>query len=426
MKSLLLSALLLAAGTLQAQVDACLQSTLRPNADLSRAVTSNPIPWFGSNAFAPAKTAADATDTLGKFLVSNYLNFTSGATGTTCNVTTYRFLGTITNDFYSYTIGSPVTETGIYNFEEFGTTHRVPAGRTAPQVQAVYVILGQRPNGSGTGVVGTADQFRVNIRNYTTPGASVSVSAPSGSKSFTLQDLADNQVEISWTYFPLDPYGPGNYIEFDAPVSVTSADGRFMASVTTSTFSNNVYSDDSLFLMAPSANGTNIFRECTQDSSYEVLARVMLKPDPQWTNANYRPANAVTSGWSRFRYWTTTPGLFDGGEIGVPVIVPVLMSNYPTSRNEALIQSAGLTLYANYPNPAVTYTNIGFDMAKAGTASIKVTDIQGRVVKYVSEIKASQGRNDYILDVTDLECGTYSYLLTTSQGFAASKIQVVR
>ncbi|MBX3101406.1 MAG: T9SS type A sorting domain-containing protein [Bacteroidetes bacterium] len=427
MKSLLLMALLLAAGTLSAQVSPELRSAIRPGFHKSMANESNPIPFgHGGSAANANKTSASQTDTLGKFLVNNLLNFNTGATGTACNVSTYRYLGTISNIFYTYSIGSPITEAGTYNFEEFGTTHRVPSGRTNAQVQGVYVVFTQRSSGNpGTGVVGSPDEFRVNIRNYTTPGAAVSVSAPSGTKTFTLQQLADNQVETSWTYYPLDPYGPGNYIEFDSPVSITSTDGRFMASVTTSTYNSGVYSDDSLFLMAPSSDTEAIFRTCTEDSSYDVIARVMLKPDAAYPTATYRPANATTSGWGRYRYWTSTPGLADRDSLGVPVIVPVLIS-HPASRNEPMVQSGGLTMYANYPNPAITYTNIGFDMAQAGTASIKVLDVQGRVVKYIPEIKASQGRNDFNLDVTSLDCGNYTYVLKTSQGMAAGKIQVVR
>jgi hypothetical protein len=422
MKSLLLSALLLAAGTLQAQDQ--LNARFHNGFDSRSGTAVAPSSMMNTERSAQInKTSYDRIDTLGGGLVS-IVNPFAPATPF-CTRDSISFLGTLTNDFYIYGNHSqganPTSEFGNFVFEEFGVTYSVPAGRSNPRIEGVYAIFE-----AGTEKVGAADQFRANIRNFSTSGtgAVTVTTTPIGFKTFTLDDLATAQGNATWERILEEPFNDGNLVFFDSPVTITGS--RFLVSITTTVNNSGTLTDDTLQLATPFSTLNPAFNECTNDSAYEVLARVMTNPDPGSPSGTYRSFNSPLNGWTRYRTWSSNASLNRGNTIGVPAIVPVLLSDFPTSRNEALVQAGGLTMYANYPNPAVTYTNIGFDMAKAGVASIKVTDIQGRVVMFVPEIKASQGRNDYLLDVSGLDCGTYTYLLTTSQGMAASKIQVVR
>ena len=88
------------------------------------------------------------------------------------------------------------------------------------------------------------------------------------------------------------------------------------------------------------------------------------------------------------------------------------------------VRSAGL-LYANWPNPVRTTTNIKFDLPNEAHASLEILDVQGRTVRTLSDQTMSAGTYSLMWDGTDangLRCasGTYWYKLDVN-GYVETK-----
>ncbi len=65
-------------------------------------------------------------------------------------------------------------------------------------------------------------------------------------------------------------------------------------------------------------------------------------------------------------------------------------------------------LYQNYPNPFNPITSIKFDLPKNGIIKLKVYDLFGKILYYVSEYKQA-GTNKLTLDLSDYSSGLYLY-----------------
>lgn len=83
----------------------------------------------------------------------------------------------------------------------------------------------------------------------------------------------------------------------------------------------------------------------------------------------------------------------------------------------------GTKLLQNVPNPSNGYTEIFYECNDAGTASIAVTDQQGRVRKVFNNV--AKGLNKVVVNRGDLEPGTYVYTFALNGKVAASKQLVI-
>lgn len=112
-----------------------------------------------------------------------------------------------------------------------------------------------------------------------------------------------------------------------------------------------------------------------------------------------------------------------------PLIIPVLAINDLSvsrrpDRNLEMGTMGNLTLYTAYPNPAVDFTNIRYDLEKSSNVGIMVRDMTGKTV-YASETEF-QGAGEHVfeLDVTGLACGAYTYMVVTDNGMLGGKFLV--
>ena len=88
----------------------------------------------------------------------------------------------------------------------------------------------------------------------------------------------------------------------------------------------------------------------------------------------------------------------------------------------AELATAQNVLYQNTPNPVVDVTSIRFELATAGTATLNIQDVAGRLVKTV-EVDGVAGLNR--VEVQNIgTAGVYSYTLT-SGNFTATKQMIV-
>jgi Secretion system C-terminal sorting domain/Chaperone of endosialidase len=83
----------------------------------------------------------------------------------------------------------------------------------------------------------------------------------------------------------------------------------------------------------------------------------------------------------------------------------------------------GAKLLQNNPNPTNGYTEIFYTFNDAGTATIVLTDLQGRVRKTFDNI--GRGQNKVVINRGDLAAGTYIYTIKVNGQNVASKQMVV-
>jgi hypothetical protein len=78
-----------------------------------------------------------------------------------------------------------------------------------------------------------------------------------------------------------------------------------------------------------------------------------------------------------------------------------------------------LILEQNYPNPAGDQTTIGFSLPEAGTVTLRILDLTGKVMRTeASELSLGAGKHEFGLDAGGLASGSYIYELsfTNAQG----------
>lgn len=79
-----------------------------------------------------------------------------------------------------------------------------------------------------------------------------------------------------------------------------------------------------------------------------------------------------------------------------------------------------------YPNPAVDFANVSFDLAKAGDVQIQIIDIQGRTVANYNYGKQAAGNRVYKLETANLKKGTY-FVRVSAQGLSkTSKLLIMK
>jgi hypothetical protein len=93
-------------------------------------------------------------------------------------------------------------------------------------------------------------------------------------------------------------------------------------------------------------------------------------------------------------------------------------------QNNGPIVGAGFELYQNQPNPVVGKTNISFSLPESAEATLKITTVEGRVVKVVKGAFA-KGLNTVTLNRAELETGILFYELSTANNSAVKKMIIV-
>lgn len=242
--------------------------------------------------------------------------------------------------------------------------------------------------GPGTKVVGSADTFRVNVyRTFSSTLPTQGNDQPNFSQAFSGDNFIDwNPGKVAW-----DDEG-SNYIPFDTNVGLSGDNVVLAVETKTKT------SDDSLTFFFAASNKT-----CDPGDTNTWVARL-------------RETNFKHVAWYDYMQFLQAP--FD-----VPCFVPVVEYS-PVSSDEDFIQSGSLQLFGNYPNPAVDHTRLSFKLEKPASVTIKVLDMQGRLISKTEAMEYTSGKHEYLLDTQSLACGSYLCILQTSHGSLGTRIHV--
>jgi hypothetical protein len=76
----------------------------------------------------------------------------------------------------------------------------------------------------------------------------------------------------------------------------------------------------------------------------------------------------------------------------------------------------GLTFYGNFPNPAVSSTNIKYALATNADVTIQVTDMTGRTLLTINRANVAPGEHVEAINTSAMSAGNYLYLIRTSAG----------
>ncbi len=85
---------------------------------------------------------------------------------------------------------------------------------------------------------------------------------------------------------------------------------------------------------------------------------------------------------------------------------------------------SGLTLHQNVPNPFAESTQIAFDLPKAGSATLEIMDINGRVMYSITQ-QLSAGRNTQTIDANLLPTGGLVYYRLNFEGDVQTKKMIL-
>ncbi|MDA1027723.1 MAG: T9SS type A sorting domain-containing protein [Bacteroidetes bacterium] len=93
-------------------------------------------------------------------------------------------------------------------------------------------------------------------------------------------------------------------------------------------------------------------------------------------------------------------------------------------------EKIGIQLHQNHPNPFSSQTNISFDLADPTFASLSVSNLQGQVVKTLSNAYLESGNYRFSWDGTDqngrpVSSGAYFYQLETTRSRITKTLIVV-
>ena len=118
--------------------------------------------------------------------------------------------------------------------------------------------------------------------------------------------------------------------------------------------------------------------------------------------------------------------LFDNFQLYIDYyIFPIVKIGGPTS--VAGVTRNKFTFFGNYPNPAVTSTNIKFSLAANADVTVSVTDMSGHAVKTIEEKGLSTSMHEITLPTSDMAAGDYIYVIKTAAGDGmASKLTVIK
>lgn len=104
-------------------------------------------------------------------------------------------------------------------------------------------------------------------------------------------------------------------------------------------------------------------------------------------------------------------------------IVPIVQFKY--NYNELGIRSVikdGLAFMGNYPNPAISFTNIKFTITSNTNVSIQVIDMQGRNVASINTGSLAAGEHVIPMSTARLPAGNYVYIFSTDHGASIASV----
>jgi hypothetical protein len=107
-------------------------------------------------------------------------------------------------------------------------------------------------------------------------------------------------------------------------------------------------------------------------------------------------------------------------------IFPYVLVDYSAVGIDKGVSKNGLTFLGNYPNPAVTSTNVKVNLSHATPVTIIVHDAAGKFISETDYGMQASGEHALPVDVSGLPTGNYFYVIQTDQARIGSQIQVVK
>lgn len=83
-------------------------------------------------------------------------------------------------------------------------------------------------------------------------------------------------------------------------------------------------------------------------------------------------------------------------------------SNAISPSTKELMQNVGFT---NYPNPAVTYTNIAYNLPTKAKVNLRVVDLTGKQLTVLVKQEQASGRQEYYWDLSKNKITSGMYIL---------------
>jgi hypothetical protein len=129
--------------------------------------------------------------------------------------------------------------------------------------------------------------------------------------------------------------------------------------------------------------------------------------------------------------YATTLAAYTGAEGGFPVgdlnWFPTKKSAWLTDVKETFdAMPNAMALYQNYPNPFNPTTQIAFNLAKAGYATLSIYNILGQKVATPVANKLSAGRHEIRFDASNLANGVYFYKLESGNQVSQKKMLLIK
>lgn len=118
--------------------------------------------------------------------------------------------------------------------------------------------------------------------------------------------------------------------------------------------------------------------------------------------------------------WNSFASVYGGGlDLSIYPIVDIATGIDNISKND-------LSLFKAFPNPANTEVTVSYSLSKASSVNIEIYDINGKLVKTISERNAEAGQHNTKIDVSALEAGVYMYGVKTDGAKLFSKFTVTK
>ena len=121
--------------------------------------------------------------------------------------------------------------------------------------------------------------------------------------------------------------------------------------------------------------------------------------------------------------WSSAAAIWVGGIDADAFIIPVI-DDTPLSVDNP-VNSKGLSLLGNYPNPATSVSTIKFGLTEAEQVRVTVFDLTGRILFDSGDMELVAGEHEVSFDVSTLAAGNYYYNITTEKTKLTSKLNVV-
>lgn len=124
----------------------------------------------------------------------------------------------------------------------------------------------------------------------------------------------------------------------------------------------------------------------------------------------------------RFRLFSDDNGVGWGWAIDKLQVQP----GAPVSNESEDLLPTEFALHANYPNPFNPSTNIAFSLPQRSNVTVRIYDLNGRLVETLVRDDMSAGRHSVTWDASKVASGTYIYRLTAGDFVETRKMLLVR